>query len=154
MTRVRARIAGRIVCIERASRIQRFIDEVVIAAAVKLIGARFHGDVENTAAHLPVFRREVRGLDGGLLDGIHAGLGLLRDARSPGVGCVLALDPERLRVGRRAVDAHQRVRDVIHAGDHHGHVHGIPNSRAARFSSHRRHSATRLLISFPISRGH
>ena len=43
--------------------IESFVHQVVVAAAVELIAAGLHREIEVTAADLSVFRREVAGLD-------------------------------------------------------------------------------------------
>src|SRR6202035_3867879 len=111
--------------------VKDFVHEVVVGAPVKLVGARPHRDIEHTAADLAIFRGVVTGLNRGLLNRIDARLGLLGNAGGARVGRILTLDTERLRVGRRAVDAHQGVRYVVHARDYHHHVVRIPNAGAA-----------------------
>jgi len=55
--------------------VEVFVDEVVVAAAVKLVGAGLHGEVEESAAGLPKLRRVVAGLKCDLLDRLDAGFG-------------------------------------------------------------------------------
>src|SRR5205807_4994988 len=54
--------------------VERLIYEVVVAAAVKPVGAGLHRVVEKAAADLAVFRGEVAGLHSDFLDGIDARL--------------------------------------------------------------------------------
>ena len=57
---------------ERQAGVQGFVHEIVVGAAVQLIGARLHGVVDCAAANLAVLRGKITGLDIYLLDGIHA----------------------------------------------------------------------------------
>ena len=79
---------------ERPAGIERFVYEVIVRAAVELIGAGSHGDIDVAAAHLPVLRGVIAGLNSDLLNRIHAGLGLRRNAgragRSRARGCTNA----------------------------------------------------------------
>src|ERR1019366_7406431 len=89
---------------EWSTGIQNLIDKIIVGAAVNLIGAGAHGDVEESAAHTAEFRSVVAGLDRNLLNRVDAGLCL-----SGGVGealgsRILAFDLVGLRVGGRAVD--------------------------------------------------
>src|SRR5690242_9429524 len=61
---------------ERHARVEGFIGEIFVAAAVKLVGARLHGDVVDRAARQAEFSCKVAGLNGELLDRIHASLRL------------------------------------------------------------------------------
>src|SRR5439155_22152798 len=60
---------------EGSAGVETFIDQVVVAAAVKLVRARLHGEVKQTPASLPEFRSIVAGLNRNLLDRLDAGLG-------------------------------------------------------------------------------
>src|SRR5215471_15111162 len=76
------------------SRVECFIDEVVICASMDLVRTGLHCVIEKSTADLPVFSREVTGLNGDLLNGIHAGLHLGRHSRDIAVTCVLPLNAE------------------------------------------------------------
>jgi len=76
---------------------------------VELVRAGFHGYVEDAAAHLPIFRGKVAGLNRNLLNGVDTGLRLGRNTRRAGVRGVLALNPEGLRVPGSPIDSNQRI---------------------------------------------
>ncbi len=63
---------------------------------------------------------------------VHAGLHLRRGVREALIGSVLSLDVIGLRVARRAVDLHLRIRHVICPGNHVQHIIRIANAGAAR----------------------
>ena len=90
--------------------VERFVNEVVVGAAVKLIRSRFHRDVKQAAARLTEFRRVVAGLDGDLLCRLHAGL-RLGDTAEANRGCgILTLDAKRGRVALQSIDADSLIR--------------------------------------------
>ena len=75
---------------------ERFIHEVVVSAAVVLIGAGLHGVVEVPAARLAELRRIIGGLDGHFLDRVQPAWLICLIARDA-VGGVLAFDADGLR---------------------------------------------------------
>ena len=77
---------------------------------MELVGAGFHRDVEHAAAHLTILGGIIAGLNRDFLNRIHAGLILRGNRRGTGIGCLLALDPERLRVVGGAVNADLLIR--------------------------------------------
>ena len=79
------------------SGVQSFVREVIVGAAVKPVRSRPHRVVQETTTHLPVFRCEVTGEDGNLLNGIHTWLCLLRCSGSQPITRVLALRFESLQ---------------------------------------------------------
>ena len=62
----------------RKARVQSLIHKIFVAAAVKLAGARFHRNVEETATRLSEFGSVVAGLNRYFLNGIGAGLVFLQ----------------------------------------------------------------------------
>src|SRR5262245_5805951 len=79
---------------KRPAGIERFVDEIVVNAAMKLIGARSHRDVEQTTARLSIFSREVAGLNRDLLNGFDALLCLSDRTVADGSSSVLAIDAQ------------------------------------------------------------
>ena len=102
---------------ERQAGVQSFVHEVVVGAAVVLIGARFHGVVDGAAANLAILRGKITGLDTYLLDGIHAATQTVRLYRFPDIsGCFLAFDPDGFAIARQPVHYQRVVIGKIHAG--------------------------------------
>ena len=85
--------------------IECLIYQVDVAATVELVRSRLHGVVEKPASGLAIFRREIAGLDGNLLDSVHATLADLRILAPSAVGRVLALDADSLSGGWKSIDA-------------------------------------------------
>ena len=82
---------------ERIAGVQEFVDEVVEARAVILIGAGFHGHVDDRGARLSHLGGVVAGLEGDFLNRIRVRLGHLR----------VNVVPEDLGGGVLAFDAHR-----------------------------------------------
>ena len=83
---------------ERHARVERFIDEVIVARTMELISARLHCHVEDATARLSELGRIVTGLNCEFLNGIDARLRLGACALAEAVGGVLPLHQHRLRV--------------------------------------------------------
>ena len=105
--------AGRRVVRERYARVQSVVLEIVVTGAVELIGARLHGEVDVSAANLAVLSREIAGLDGHFLNGVHTWLDRLAGILHKAVGGVLAFHSNGLRTGRQAVDANLNIGSEI-----------------------------------------
>ena len=82
---------------ERQARVQSRVLEIVVRGAVVLVGARLHGVVDVSAAHLPILSREIAGLDRHFLNGVHTLLDRLAVHLLKAVGGVLAFHANGLR---------------------------------------------------------
>ena len=91
---------------ERLTRVQHFVQEIIVGASVELVAARFHGEIEQASAHLPVFGGEVAGLNGDFLDRVDTRLGQPPEAAPAQitVARVLAINPHSVRVALSSVD--------------------------------------------------
>ena len=94
---------------ERYSRIQKFIHQIIVCAAVELVRTGFHRVVEIAAARLSVLGGIIARLNGNLLDRIDPGLSHLVLLTPHTIGRVLTLDSNSLRTGRHAVNAKRVV---------------------------------------------
>src|SRR5207237_10489347 len=74
---------------------------------------------------------KVAGLNSDLLNGIHAGLALRRNARGACVRSVLAFHPERLSIRRSAVETNEAVGSPRGTRNHLHHGVGVPNACAS-----------------------
>src|SRR4029434_5542767 len=102
---------------------------------MQIVGAGLHRDVEDTATCLPEFRGVVAGLNRNFLDHVNAGLTLRWYAGSARIRCILTFHPERLRIGRSAIEADQAVGGPRGSGNQLHHGVGIPNTGASRQSA-------------------
>ena len=109
---------------KRVARVQELIHEVFVRGAVKLVGPRFHDDIEQAAAGLPKFRGIIAGLDGHFLNRVRTGLAHLDGevvGRSHVIGGIQPFDAVRRGIGGRAVYDHVEIREITHARQkHHG----------------------------------
>src|SRR5690242_19076741 len=88
---------------ERNTGVQSFIGEVIVSAAVELVGALARCEVEKPARDLPEVRRKVARLQRELLDGFDRGLRFVGNARVQIAGGVLAFEDDAECIIRRAV---------------------------------------------------
>src|SRR6185295_13214772 len=107
---------------KRNGGVQILIYEVLESASVEVVGARLHGDVEQTAARLPIFGGVVARLHGHLLNGVRVGHVLHNGESHCMVGVVQPFDAIPGGVGGRSVHDHVEVREVADAGQKHGGV--------------------------------
>src|SRR5262245_23882951 len=89
--------------------IQRFIDEIIVNAAMELVRSRPHRHVEQTTASLTEFSCEVAGLDGDFLNGFDALLCLSDLTIADGCRGILAIHTQRRSVALHSVHAHRLV---------------------------------------------
>ena len=118
-----------------ASGIESFIGEVLVAAAVILVGAGSRRDVNEATCHLPEFGGEVTALQRHLLEGVGGRLEFTEVGRITAAGCdVLAVHQSLVGVVDTTIDANGKATRVWrvnsggqqHAGD------GIPNTASRR----------------------
>src|SRR5262245_37774756 len=103
-----------IIC-ERVARINSLINEIFVAAPVKLARTRLHRDSEETTAGLSKFRSIVTSLNGNFLDGIRTRLIFLQRET---YGVVRVVQPFKAIGGgvrRRSVHDHRQVCCVVDA---------------------------------------
>src|SRR5262249_53662013 len=84
----------RFVVFERVPRVENLVNEVVVYGSVELIGSGLHGDVENAATDLAVFRRIVARLNCNFLNRVDSRLRLRWDAGRARIRGFLAFDTE------------------------------------------------------------
>src|SRR5262249_10948151 len=116
---------------ERLPRVESFIHEVIVAAAVKLVASGPHREVEESSAHLAVFGCEVTGLNRNLLDGVDARLVLLSKPRQVTIRRFLTFNANSGGVSLRAIHAKQiSWAGVGHARNQLRRGEGVTNSLA------------------------
>src|SRR5207237_8647647 len=110
---------------KRRARIEGLVYKVIEHSTVDLVGSRFHGVVEISAARLPVLGIKIAGLDGDFLHRINARLITLVELTPHAVRRILTINADGLRARWHSVNS-KRV--VIGKGGARQQGHGLQRS--------------------------